>query len=105
MSVSGSFAKMLKSRIHRLFDAKLEECFTDDRESETKVILSLNAQKSQNSIIGLRIKVGASRRQGEIKIKVMEREPITVPQGDNFWFDLALSDVEVIYGAQNQIEL
>ena len=35
----------------------------------------------------------------------MEREPIIVPHGDSYWYDLALSDVEVIYGSQNQIEL
>ena len=63
MSVTGSFAKMLKSRIHRLFDVKYDESgFADDKESETKINLSLNAHKTQHAIIGLRVRVGSSRR-------------------------------------------
>lgn len=56
-------------------------------------------------IIGLRVKLGASRRGAEIKIKLAEREPFTVSQGDSYWYDLALSDVEVIFASQHQLEL
>ena len=47
MSVTGSFAKLLKNKVHRLFDTKVDDQgFSDDRESETHLNLQLNAQKT-----------------------------------------------------------
>ena len=38
-------------------------------------------------------------------MKLLEREPIKVNPGDGFFYDLALTDVEAIYGMQNQIDI
>ena len=88
--------------MHRLFDAKFEQqgC-AEERESETKLMIALNARKSDHVIHGLRIKINGSDRQGQIKLKLLEREAITVSQGDQYWYDLPMSDVEVMYASQN----
>ena len=79
MSASGSFAQLLKSKIHRLFDVKYDQTgFADERDTETKLNLALNARKSDNVIIGLRLKIAGSQRQGTVKFRVFDREPVTV---------------------------
>ena len=54
---------------------------TEDREKETKLTLKLNLKKTDNLIVGLRIKIGGPTRNGETSVKLMEREPIKVPPG------------------------
>ena len=79
MNTSGSFSQLLKSKVHRLFDVKYDSTgFADERDTETKLNLSLNARKSESVIIGLRIKIAGSQRQGIIKFRIFEREPVSV---------------------------
>ena len=54
---------------------------TEDREKETKLTLKLNLKKTDNLIVGLRIKVSGPARNGETSVKLMEREPLKVPPG------------------------
>ena len=56
-------------------------------------------------MIGVRLRMSGSQRGNEVTLKVCERDAIKVAQGDQFWYDIPLSDVEIIYGSQNQIEL
>ena len=68
MVISGSFATQLKSKVHRLFDAKAQpEGFASERESETKLNLSLNTKKSNHLINGVRVLISASLRNEKIK--------------------------------------
>ena len=67
--------------------------------------MNLNTRKSENLIVGVRLRIGASKAGAKVSFRLFDREPITVAQGDSFWYDVALSDVEVIYGSQNQVEL
>lgn len=67
--------------------------------------MALNTRKSDHVIIGIRLKLAGSQRQGNVKFSVFEREPVTVAQGSEFWYDVGFSDVEVIYGSQNQVPL
>ena len=73
----------------------------DDREPETKLTFALNTKKSNHLIVGLRLKIGGSQHKGQIKFRVMERDAVAVAHGDCFWYDIALTDVEAIYGSQN----
>ena len=53
----------------------------------------------------MRIKIGGSQRQGKVSFRILDRDPVIVSQGADFWYDIGLSDVEVIYGSQNQVEI
>ena len=102
--LSGSFAARVK-KSNKLFDDTAQGPFIEDREKEAKLSLKLNLKKSDHLIIGLRIKIDGPTRNGETKVKVMEREPLKVSPGEGYFYDLALTDVESIYGSQNSIDL
>ena len=61
--------------------------------------MKLNLKKTDNLIVGLRIKISGPARNGETTIKLMEREPLKVPAGQGYFYDLAFSDVEAIYAS------
>ena len=64
LAVTGSFAQLLKSKVHRLFDNKLADSagYSDDREKETRLVLALNPRKTESLIVGFRIRLGGSQR-------------------------------------------
>jgi hypothetical protein len=104
LGLSGSFAGKIRKST-KLFDDSAQGPFVEDREKETKLSLKLNLKKSDYMIVGVRIKIDGPTRNGETKVKVMEREPLKVSPGEGYFYDLALSDVEAIYGSQNSIDL
>ena len=107
LAVTGTFAQLMKSKVHRLFDNKIgdNQGYADDRDKETTLKLALNQRKTDNLIVGLRIKLGGSQRSQQVTFKVFEREPVPVAQGDSFWYDVGFSDVEAIYGSQNSCDI
>ena len=62
MTISGSLAQTLKSKVQRLFDDKAMsgQGLILEKESETKLLLTLNAKKTENLIVGFRLRIGGS---------------------------------------------
>ena len=56
-------------------------------------------------IVGLRFRIGGSNRGCLVSYRVLDREPVKVANGDSFWYDVGLSDVEAIYASQNSLDL
>jgi len=40
-----------------------------------------------------------------VKVKLMNRSPITIQPHDSRWYEMPLCEAEIIYGAQQNVQL